>query len=135
MAEEITLEHYLMGREHTHKEEYSEKIGLSAEALLIRVNGLLASLRLPEAEHPKLTSGWRPPTLNATIKGAVKRSHHTTGHAIDLHDPHGRLGRFLAENEPLLAVFGLYLESPSATPTWVHLQDIPPKSGKRVFRP
>lgn len=131
----ISVDDYLMGRDKTHPGEFSEKIRLNAEALLIRVNGLLDALRIDEAEARKVNSGWRPPTVNAAIPNAVRRSHHTTGHAIDIADPHGRLGRLLLNNEPVLAIFGLFLEFPGATPTWVHLQDIPPKSGKRVFRP
>jgi hypothetical protein len=35
----------------------------------------------------------------------------------------------------MLEEAGLFMESPSKTPRWVHFQTVPPKSGKRIFIP
>jgi hypothetical protein len=35
----------------------------------------------------------------------------------------------------LLQEIGLWIENPMWTPTWVHLQIVPPHSGRRIFVP
>lgn len=132
----ITIENYLMGRDKNYAREYSEEIKQNGEELLIKVNSLLKALRF---ENAKVSSGWRPPSYNRTVIGAAKGSHHTTGHAIDIKDPDGRLRDLILKEEflgeSLLCLHELYMEDPAFTPTWVHLQDIPPKSGKYIFKP
>jgi hypothetical protein len=60
-----------------------------------------------------------------------------TGQAIDIYDPDGDLDDWLMTIEGLAALeaLGLWIEHPSATKSWSHLQTIPPKSRRRVFYP
>jgi hypothetical protein len=73
--------------------------------------------------------GFRP--QNCGI--GAPNSKHKTGNALDLYDPDGDIKELLTEER--LTRHGLYMESPRHTPTWAHLQRIPPASGKRVFIP
>lgn len=127
----ITLADYWMGRDRTHAADLTAAIRASAEVTVERINRLLAAAKV----SGKVSSGWRPPAINAGVKGAAKRSKHMTGQASDLADPKGDLGRWCLDNVAELERIGLWLEHPSATPTWCHLQTVPPKSGRRVFHP
>lgn len=131
----ITLETYLMGRDKIYPKEYTHVIRANAEVLLILVNDLLYQLQI-DAE---VSSGWRPPSYNKTVKGAAKGSKHMTGQAIDLRDPKKDIARMVCGedfNDPgILEEFNLYAESPKATANWIHLQCVPPKSGRRIFLP
>ena len=53
--------------------------------------------------------------------------------ACDLEDVDGKLDKWCMDNLHILAEIGLWLEHPSATKTWCHIQTVPPKSGKRVY--
>lgn len=81
-----------------------------------------------------LTCAYRNPEHNARVGGA-KRSTHLTGNACDIADADGRLKAYLRAHPDELVRAGLWAESYDATPTWVHLQRVPPKSGVRVFIP
>ena len=115
----ITLKDYLMGRDTTHKSELTEQIKENANKLLNKVNLLLAELGYKSC---KVSSGWRPPSLNKTITNAAKASAHQTGEAIDL-----------------LEKYDLYREDGDFTKgkytNWCHLQTRPTKSGNRIFKP
>ena len=82
-----------------------------------------------------VSSGWRPPSLNAHVKGAAPKSNHQLGLACDFKDTDGSLDKFCMENLSVLEDLGLYLEHPDSTQGWCHLQIVSPKSKKRVFRP
>lgn len=132
----ITLEAYFMFRREQYESEYKPEFEDNARFLLDKVNKLLADLKY---ENPIVSSGWRPPSYNKKVVGAAKGSHHQTGHAIDIKDMDGRLRNLILREEfmgeSLLAVYELYLEDPTFTPTWIHLQDIPPRSGNYIFKP
>lgn len=135
----ITLEHYLMGREKKFRAEFNEGIAVRATGLLVRVNKLLSLYGKPLENDPDtgtpVTSGWRPPSYNAKVPNAAVRSKHMLGGAIDLFDPEGDLDDWCMDNHDRLAGCLLWLEHPSATKGWCHLQDVPPGSKKRVFYP
>lgn len=65
------------------------------------------------------------------------KSSHLTGHAVDIEDRDGKLGRWLLANEDKLVELGLYCEDYNSTHNvtsgWVHLQDTPTKN--RFFLP
>ena len=82
-----------------------------------------------------LSSGYRPPAINAKTAGAAKHSLHQICAAADIVDPEGKLGEYCLADLPMLEHIGLYLEDPSFTPTWCHLQLFAPRSGRRVFAP
>lgn len=128
----MTLNDYWMGRDKTHAAELTSEIRLNAEDLVRRCAALAAVL--PFA-LPRVSSGWRPPTINAGVRNAAKRSNHMTGNAVDFADPKGIMGDWCLANLQELERAGLWLEHPDATATWCHLQRVPPRSGNRVFRP
>jgi len=138
----ITLENYLAGRDSVYFHDFTPEIKANAEKTVLLTNALLAVLeteKIPLEAHPNtlsiVSSGWRPPQINSQVKGAAVRSKHMTGEAIDLYDPDGLIDEYLLTHpEPMIAL-GLYLEHPSATKGWAHVQIIPPKSGNRVFYP
>ena len=66
---------------------------------------------------------------------APKGSAHLTGAAVDFADRDGALSRWCVEHVKDLQTWGLYMEDPSATPTWTHLQVTPPASGNTIFVP
>jgi hypothetical protein len=84
-----------------------------------------------------VSSGWRPPAVNAAQRGAAVNSKHMTGRAVDVYDPDGDLDEWLmtGDGQRALKEIGLWLEHPSATKGWSHLQSIPPRSQNRVFYP
>ena len=111
--------------------DYTSDILLHATHLLQAINALLVDLGVISIV---VTSGWRPPSVNVAIGGA-KSSAHCTGEACDLADAAGTLKRQLEDNPDLLIKHDLYMEDPSATKTWCHLQTRATKSGKRIFKP
>ena len=81
-----------------------------------------------------LTCAYRNPEHNARVGGA-KRSTHLTGNACDIADADDKLKAFLRSHPDVLKRAGLWAEDYASTPTWVHLQRVPPRSGARVFKP
>jgi len=128
----VTLTDYWMGRDKLHPADLTRDIELNAADLVGRCNMLAKEMPFP---LPRVTSGWRPPAVNAGVKGAAKRSNHMTGNAVDFADPDGKLDAWCLANLPTLERIGLWLEHPDATPNWCHLQRVSPRSGRRVFRP
>jgi hypothetical protein len=138
----ITEAMYFMGRDGSYAAELTPAMRASAYSLLVRVNALLHRMAeggLTPENSPRtgspVTSGWRPARVNERTPGAAPRSHHLRCNAIDLYDPEGALDDWCMDNQDRLAALGLYLEHPSATKGWCHLQSVPPRSGKRVFYP
>jgi hypothetical protein len=131
--QQITVPEYLMGRDK------QEPLGVVQQAnmkeLLQRVNRLLAEVTLLIPKYQTaVSSGYRPPSVNRRVGGAPN-SAHLTCEAVDLRDMGGTLGKFLRARQDLLVTHDLYMEDPSVTTTWVHLQTRPTKSGNRVFKP
>jgi len=125
----ITLEEYWMGRDKLYPP--SAEIQAAAEALVPKLNLLLEKF----GQDRVVTSGYRPPAINATVPNAAKYSNHEIGHACDLADHAGDLDAWCVTHLEVLVEIGLWLESPVTTHGWCHLQDVPPHSGKRVFSP
>lgn len=138
----ITLSDYLMGREKLYPQEYNIGIKANAELTVDAVNNLLARLEASGVAleaNPQtgtiVSSGWRPPQINGQTKGAAVRSKHMTGQACDLYDPVGVIDDWLMDNLPADRSLELWMEHPSATKGWAHVQIIPPASQKVVFYP
>lgn len=125
----ISFDDYMMGRAHDYPP--TGDMVLNAQDLLMRVNNLL----LKFGGFREVSSGYRPPSINAATPGASKHSKHMTCEAIDLEDVHGDLDAWCMEHLKNLSECGLYLEHPDSTPSWCHLQKCAPRSGNRVFRP
>lgn len=127
----LTLSAYLMGRDVSYKDEWTLERQANALDLVKRVNNLFTALQI---EVPVVTSGWRPLAVNMRSGGA-KRSLHMEAKAVDLVDC-GPLKETILKNHSLLLEFGLWMEDPSSTATWCHL-DTGIRSSRliRTFKP
>ncbi len=134
---------YWMGRDSAHAAELTDAIRNNAAELLGRVNLLLAwayrdNVRpaLDARTGTHIASGWRPPAINEATSNAAAKSKHLTGEAIDLRDNGTRdLARWCLRNIDALEEIGLWMEDPQWTPSWVHLQMVPPGSRRRIYCP
>lgn len=106
--------------------DYTNEILENAKILLEKVNNLLSDLGVVTVV---VSSGWRPPAINASVGGA-KKSLHMQGKAIDLKDSTGELDKLVESRPDLLKKYGLWLEDPSATRGWCHID-----CGTRTDRP
>jgi hypothetical protein len=124
----ITEREYLKGR---HLDFPLSDLQLTnMRDLLERVN----KIRALWGQKMIVTSGYRPPAINAGV-GGKKSSLHLSCRAIDIADASGRLGEWCLKNLDAIESCGLWLEHPAYTSGWVHLQSAAPRSGKRVFIP
>lgn len=138
----ITVADYFMGRREQFPlaltpriEDNALRMVALANELIILAKGAGFVVRLSPRTGTLVTSGWRPPAINKAAQGATG-SRHLSGEAIDLYDPADWLDRFcLSTQTNVLQDLGLWLEHPSATPGWCHVQSRPPASGRRVFYP
>ena len=135
----ITVSDYFMGRDRVYASCLTDDIKLNAAETVKRANALLELFyaACPKAHQRNVNSGWRPPAINACVRGAAPRSNHMTGKAVDLGDDDGALDDWLMTipGQAALVKIGLWMEHPSATPRWCHVQTVPPGSGRRVFHP
>ena len=129
----ITLETYFMGRDKTHGEELSDEVQSNAQITVQRTNELLA--RAGRSDINSVNSGWRPRGVNEATSNAAATSRHITGQAVDLPDADRTLSEWCVDNLDDLRGIGLWMEDPRWTPTWLHVQTVPPGSGKVVYIP
>lgn len=153
----ITLADYFMGRDLSWANELTPPLRGNAAETVKRVNALLSVLHahgvpvenvIPSKNYLELatpglrgtppspiTSGWRPMAINQSTRGAAPRSLHITCQACDLYDPEGVIDDWCMDHLDVLEQLGLWLEHPSATKGWCHVQTLAPRSGRRVFYP
>ena len=126
-----------MGRDKQYPAELTDEIRANAQITIDRANLLLTAFRSAtnDTEIRKVNSGWRPAAINAATPNAAPRSKHMNGQAIDISDPEGDLDQYCVDHILVLQKIGLWLEDPSSTKGWTHLQIVPPKSMRRVFYP
>lgn len=128
---QITREDVLMGRDK--QAPLTADMERNLQRLLQALNALQFGVFQKQLT---ITSGYRPPTINAAAGGA-SRSTHMTCQAADIAGV--ALAEHLAANTDVLQKLGLYLEDPAYTWTanggWCHVQITAPKSGRRVFQP
>jgi uncharacterized protein YcbK (DUF882 family) len=128
----ITLEAYWKNRDKTFASELTDTIKDNAKELLKRVNGLLYAMRVVNV---KVTSGWRPQEINSMYGGAPN-SYHLIGQAVDIADHDRRLSKEIQDRTWLLKEYGLWMEDPKFTSTWVHLDSgTRPERDVRIFKP
>lgn len=127
----ITVKDYFMGRDLLFPHECTDEIRRNATETVRRVNLLLERF----GESRAVNSGWRPAAVNASTPGSAKRSNHMMGLACDLDDDDGYLDEWCMDNLDILEEIGLWMEHPSATKGWCHVQMVPPRSGRRVYYP
>ena len=127
----IILSDYFMGRDEQYLDELTSELIANAQDTVNKVNELLGMF----GETRKVTSGWRPVSVNASTLNAAPKSKHMTCQACDLDDPEGDLDEWAINNGWALENIGLWQEHPASTKSWAHFQTVPPRSGKRVFYP
>lgn len=138
----ISLSDYLTASgEYPEREkspELTPELVSNANKLLKAVNSVLAEL---EVKFGKVSSGFRPAAVNASIGNAAKKSLHMQCLAIDLLDDKGQsLGKKLAANPELLRKYSLFLEDLESTKgknsNWSHL-DLGTRADRpsRIFKP
>lgn len=122
----ISAKEILMGRDVQSpltKEQFYNLLDL-----LPRIN----LIRFHYGKPLTVSSGYRPPAQNATAGGAT-RSAHMSCQAVDFRDPDGAFAKWCLANMDLIRKAGLYLEDPSFTIGWAHLQSRP--TNNNPFRP
>lgn len=132
-----------MGRDEIYPDEFTLEVKTNAEQTVEKVNALLSALQDDGLQIEKnrqgsiIHSGWRPAMINGQTKNAAPKSKHITGQACDLYDPEGAIDDFMMSGigQATLARLGLWIEHPSATKGWAHVQTVAPRSGQRVFYP
>ena len=122
-----------MGRDVTHAEEITDDIQRNALITVERSNELLN--RAGRSDIDTVNSGWRPQGINDSTGNSAKNSRHLTAQAVDLPDVDRSLAEWCVDNLDVLREIGLWMEDPRWTPIWVHLQIVPPGSGKTVYIP
>lgn len=125
------MQDYLKGRDKQYPKDFTEEIVKHATVVLERANALLGAASLVRG----CNSGWRPYTVQMEVNPRAPNSKHVTGDAIDIEDKDGKLKEWIKQNPSILDKLDLYMEHPDSTPTWVHVQIVPPRSKSRVFRP
>lgn len=143
----ITLADYFMGRDRTHAHQLGTDLRANAARTVEAANALLvlaktAGVTLESSPRTGsiVTSGWRPPDVNASQPGAAPRSLHMRCLAVDLFDPDGDLDDWLfSVCDTVLRDLALWMEHPAATKGWAHVQLVPQASfartGRRWFYP
>ena len=138
----ITLADYYMGRDRSHGHLLGSDLQANAARTVETANALLVLAKTAGVTleaHPRtrsiVSSGWRPPDINAGTAGAALRSLHMRCLAIDLFDPDGDLDDWLfSVADTVLKDLGLWMEHPAATKGWAHVQLVPQGSYKRTGR-
>jgi hypothetical protein len=132
----ITLKDYWRGRDVKYPRDLTPDIRSNATTTVEKVNQLLALAEEEGIVCEVCTSGWRPIAVNDSTSNSVKASKHIKALACDILDTENRdLARWCLRNLNQLEHIGLWMEDPQWTPTWVHLQIVPPGSGRRVYIP
>lgn len=104
--------------ERMDSDELTQEVKDNAVILLNKVNQLLKDLGITEAS---VSSGFRPSSVNNATPHAAKRSLHMSGKAVDIFDPNGTLDNLVISRPDLLKKYELWVENPSNTATWCHL--------------
>lgn len=128
---DITLDEYYMGRDKLFPGELSDAHKMNAQRTVDKANALLEVF----GSKRRVTSGWRPAEINSSTKGAAPNSKHMTCQAVDLEDNNKELINWCLNNQDILKQLEVWFEDPRATPTWVHMQIVPPTSGHLFFMP
>lgn len=131
----ITLTEYWHDRESRFRMECTGEIRANAQKTVDAANKLLVMAEVDGIVRCHVSSGWRPQSVNDATKNAAKGSNHLIARAVDIVDADRRLAQWCVSYPEHLAACGLWMEDPRWCATWVHLQTVPPKSGKRIYIP
>lgn len=130
----ITANEILMGRDVA--EPLTKEMFYNLLNLLPKIN----YIRFLYGKPLHVSSGYRPPSINASVGGS-KKSAHLLCMAVDFKDPDGSFALWCLNNLPALKKVGLYMEDPRWTMKktnagyagWVHLDTR--KRSNQVFIP
>jgi hypothetical protein len=90
-------------------------------------------------DNPKTRNGISGQTFGGfrpqNCQQGAPNSSHKEALAVDRYDPRGEIDNWCMAHQDRLAMHGVYIEHPSATPGWSHWTIRAPKSGNRVFYP
>jgi hypothetical protein len=116
---------------NSHNYPTTPEIDENLQVLLGKLNRIRVAYGIPMT----VTSGLRTLEKQLEVNPHAPKSHHITGEAADIYDPEGLLKTWVDQNLDLIEKIGLWMEDFASTPTWVHFQITPPKSGHRFFIP
>lgn len=111
----ISITTILMGRDREYP--LSDDLRNNLEDLYTKLVEFSKHCPLPIV----ISSGYRPGKYNTAVGGA-KNSSHLTCQAVDLADSDKKIKEWCISHIDVLNRIGLYMEDPSRTPTWCHLQ-------------
>ena len=117
------------------RQENAEKLLTACVALEVE----MARGGVSFPDNPKTKSGVSGSTYggfrpqNCPI--GAPNSSHKEGLAVDRYDPNGAIDVWCMAHQDRLAVYGIFIEHPSATNGWSHWSAKAPRSGRRVFYP
>lgn len=131
----INIHQYWMGRDTRYAADCTREIQRNAMNTVDAVNRLLVLAEADGLVRNTVSSGWRPKSINDATRNAATRSNHVVALACDIDDPDRALAQWCISNLDKVAECGIYLEDPRWSPTWLHMQIVPPGSGKRIFIP
>jgi hypothetical protein len=126
---------------------YYKDMNLEHYNNLLKLSFKINLLREAYGKPLRVTSGYRSKEKHLAIYAAKgitdqkkipMQSRHLSGLAVDLvpvKEPVSDLHKFIKSNVALMQEIGLWFEDFSKTPTWLHAQCVPPKSGKLFFMP
>lgn len=80
-------------------------------------------------------SGLRSEADQQRINPSAPKSKHLIGQAVDIADKSRELRDWVIANMDKMEEIGFWFEDFDHTPTWVHFQIVPPRSGNRIFIP
>lgn len=101
---------------------------------LLMLHGRINKVRMFYGVPMFVSSGYRSSEDNRVAGGATSSLHMVCA-AVDIKDSSGDLWQWLMKNLDFIKLHSLWLEDRRWTPTWVHFQIFPPKSGRRIFIP
>ena len=118
-----------------HNYPLTQDILVNLNDLIFKMSAIREALGRPMHVNSGLRSKEQQDSLVASGKSNAPTSKHLTGQACDIRSDNNGLQDWVKANVSLLETIGLWCEAFEATPTWVHFQSVPPKSGNRFFIP
>lgn len=139
----ITVQEYLTASgsypERAKSNELTPDLLANAQKLIDAINAFMKELGV--SQKLRVSSGFRPSAVNASIANAAKKSLHQRCLAIDiLDDKNQSLAKLCASKPELLRKYKLFVENPDFTKgkntNWLHL-DLGTRSDRpsRMFNP
>ena len=126
---------YFKREELTHNRDEKFPLSDEQEANLKALTAVLNKVREAYGKSLTVSSGYRPAAVNASVGGA-KKSNHLMCLAADIADKDGKFTEWVMDNLDKVKECGVEaVEDPKYCVGWVHLQLVPVKSGKFVFKP